>query len=134
VSYAAVSRYQQNDVFSMSPARRVVFLYGQALASLRQAGRHMETGEIEARSKSLDRAREIFGELLATLDFEAGGEIAGNLAALYTWFIGEAFQVDLKPDTGRLQQLITLVADLHGAWAAAADLVADAPQPATAAP
>ncbi len=133
MSYAAVSRYQQNDVVSMSPARRVVFLYGQALASLRQAGRHLEKGEIEARSRSLNRAREIFGELLATLDFEAGGEIAGNLAALYAWFIGEAFQVDLKPDPARLERLITLVADLHAAWTAAADQVDHAPQPAAAA-
>ncbi len=130
MSYQAVSRYQENDVVSMSPPRLVVFLYGQALASLRQAARHMETGEIAARNRSLNRAREIFGELLATLDFEAGGAVATNLAALYAWFISEAFQVDLKPDQQRLQQLISLVADLHSAWTQAAQLVAEPSQPA----
>lgn len=125
MSHAAVSRYRHNDVFSMSPARRVVFLYGQALASLRQAARHVEQGEIEPRNHCLHRAREIFGELLATLDFEAGGAVAGNLAALYAWFMDEAFQVDLQPDSPRLQRLIAMVADLHGAWAQAADLLAE---------
>lgn len=133
MSYAAVSRYQQNDIHSMSPARRVVFLYGQALASLRQAARHMEQGEIESRTRCLGRAREIFGELLATLDFEAGGEVAANLAGLYKWFIGEAFQVDLKPDPLRLQHLITLVTELHGAWVQAAEVVAEPPKPAAVA-
>lgn len=127
MSYTAVNRYQQNDIVSMSPARRVVFLYGQALASLRQAARHLEQGEIEARSKCLTRAREILGELLATLDFEAGGSVAKNLAALYAWFIAETLQVDLKQDGPRLQQLITLVADLHGAWSQAADMVSEQP-------
>lgn len=132
MSSAAVSRYQQNDIASMSPARRVVFLYGQALASLRQAARHLEQNEIEARTRSLTRAREILGELLASLDFEAGGSVATNLAALYTWFIGETVQVDLKRDPARLQKLITLVADLHGAWEQAADQVAGTAQAAVA--
>ncbi len=38
--------------------------------------RHVEQEDIEARSRSLTRAREIIGELLATLDFEAGGSVA----------------------------------------------------------
>lgn len=128
MSYAAISRYQQNDIASMSPARRVVFLYGQTLASLRQAARHLEGRDIEARAKSLTRAREILGELLASLDFEAGGTVATNLAALYSWFIAETIQVDLKQDAPRLQQLIAMIADLHGAWEAAADQVTGRPQ------
>ena len=83
MSYAAVRSYQQNDVTNMSPARQVVFLYGHVLASLRQASRHLAQKDIEARSRSLGKARDILGELLCTLDFEAG-PIASNLAGLYS--------------------------------------------------
>jgi len=128
----AVSRYQQNDVFSMSPARRVVFLYGQALAGLRQAGRHLERGEIESRSRCLTRAREILGELLTTLDFEQGGDIARNLAGLYAWFMSETVEIDFKPDPARLERMTLMVAELHAAWDQAAQQVAE-PAPSMAA-
>lgn len=127
MSYAAVSRYQQNDVASMSPARQVVFLYGHILASLRQASRHLAQQDIEARERSMNKARDIISELLCTLDFEQGGQIAQNLAGLYGWFIDETFQIEVTRDGARLTRLIGLVAELHGAWEQAALQVSEAP-------
>jgi flagellar protein FliS len=129
MSYAATARYQQNDVNSMSPARRVVFLYGQVVASLRQAARKLEEGEIEQRSKLLTRAREILAELLCTLDFEVGGEIAPNLASLYVWMMDETIEVDRTRDVRRLERLTQMVAELHGAWEQAAAMVPDFVRP-----
>ncbi len=125
MSYAGIARYQQNDVFSMSPARRVVFLYGQTLASLRQAARHLENGDVEQRSRCLLRASDILAELLCSLDFEAGGSIASGLAQLYSWMMTEIFETDRLRDTRRLQRLTTMVAELHTAWDQAAAQVAD---------
>jgi flagellar protein FliS len=128
VSYAATARYQQNDVNSMSPARRLVFLYGQIIASLRMAGRRIEEGDVENRSRMLTRAREILGELLCTLDFDAGGEIAPNLARLYIWMMDETVAVDRSRDSKRLERLTQMVAELHSAWEQAAMMVAEEPQ------
>lgn len=128
MSYAATARYQQNDVNSMSPARRVVFLYGQVIASLRMAGRRIEENDVENRTKMLTRAREILAELLCTLDFELGGEIAANLARLYMWMMDETVAVDRAKDLKRLERLTQMVAELHGAWEQAAAMVAETPQ------
>lgn len=127
MSYAAVSRYQQNDVASMSPARQVVFLYSHALASLRMASRHIAQKDVEARERAMNKARDIFAELLGTLDFEAGGQIAHNLAGLYAWFIDETMHIDATRDGARLTRLIGMVAELHGAWDQAAQQVSEAP-------
>ncbi len=124
MSYAAVRSYQQNDVTSMSPARQVVFLYGHVLASLRQASRHLAQQDIEARTRSLSKAREILGELLCTLDFEAG-PVAHNLAGLYGWFMDETVQIDVTRDGARLTRLIGLISELHGAWEQAAQQVSE---------
>ena len=120
MSYAGVAKYQQNDVFSMSPARRLVFLYGQVVANLRQAGRFLERGEGEARSRALTRARDIMGELLSPLNFQEGGEIAANLASLYLWMMDETLEVDRRRDPKRLERLTAMVAELHAAWEQAA--------------
>jgi flagellar protein FliS len=127
MSYAAINRYQQNDVANMSPARQVVFLYGHVLASLRQASRHLAQKDIEARERSMNKARDILSELLVTLDFEAGGQIARNLAGLYGWFIDETFQIEATRDGARLTKLIGLVAELHSAWDLAAQQVTETP-------
>ncbi len=127
MSYAATARYQQNDVNSMSPARRVVFLYGQVIASLRVAGRRIEERDIEQRSRMLTRAREILAELLCTLDFELGGEIAPNLARLYMWMMDETVAVDRTLDLKRLERLTQMVSELHGAWEQAATMVSEVP-------
>lgn len=116
MSHAAVSRYQQNDVFSMSPAKRVVFLYGQVLVNLRQAGRHIAARDIEARSRCLLRAHDIVAELLATLDLEQGGTVATSLAQLYGWVLQEIAGVDRTMNAARLEKLVALVAELHAAW------------------
>lgn len=127
MSYAATTRYQQNDVNSMTPARRVVFLYGQILASLRMAARKLEEKDIEQRSRMLTRAREIIGELLCTLDFELGGDIAANLASLYIWMMDETMAVDRHQDGKRLERLIQMITELHGAWEQAAVMVSEVP-------
>jgi flagellar protein FliS len=127
MSYAALTRYQQNDVASMSPARQVVFLYSHVLASLRQASRHLAQKDVEARERSMNKARDILSELLCTLDFEEGGQIAQNLAGLYGWFIDETIQIESTQDAVRLTRLIGLIAELHGAWDQAAQQVSDAP-------
>lgn len=132
MSYAATARYQQNDVNSMSPARRVVFLYGQVIASLRMASHRIGAGEAESRSRMLTRAREIMAELLCTLDFEQGGEIAPNLARLYMWMMDETVAVDRSNDLKRLERLTQMVAELHQAWEQAATMVAEIPQPGLA--
>ncbi len=131
MSYSGVARYQQNDVFSMSPARRLVFLYGQIVANLRQAARFLERGEIEARARALTRARDIMGELLCTLNFQEGGEIAANLASLYLWMMDETLEVDRRQDPKRLERLTGMVAELHSAWEQAAAQVPEL-HPATA--
>jgi flagellar protein FliS len=125
VSRTGLARYQRNDVFALSPAQQVVLLYGHTLASLRQAARHLERNEIEARTLALTKAREILGELLTVLDFENGGDLALSLAKLYAWFIDELMTVDRTRDAARLARVTGMVADLHGSWVEAVGLVAD---------
>jgi flagellar protein FliS len=113
----------------MTPARRVVFLYGQVVASLRQAARRIQDGDVEQRTRLLTKAREILAELLCTLDFELGGEIAPNLATLYMWMMDETVAIDRLKDAQRLERLTQMVSELHGAWEQAASMVPEAGVP-----
>lgn len=113
----------------MSPARRVVYLYSHLLVQLRQAARYLETGEVLPRNQAAVKAREIVGELLFSLDFDAGGEIAANLGRLYEFLIWELTQFEFHPDRNRLAKATTIVSTLHEAWEGAARQVAELPAP-----
>lgn len=118
------SRYLENDVLSRSPEWLVPLLYEHLIKNLTRASIHIEAGNLEGKSFSLDLANQIVMELLSTLDHERGGEIAKNLSSLYTYLVGEIIAIGRTLDTEHLRRLIGLVSELHEAWVKAAEQVA----------
>jgi flagellar protein FliS len=119
---AAGARYREMEILSMPPDRRLVLLFTHLLVQLRLARGHAERKEIERRTERVDRAQEIVVELLASLDYEAGGDLAKRLAGLYGWLVSELASLHARPDLARFDLVIKVVAELHEAWTAAADM------------
>jgi flagellar protein FliS len=64
----------------------------------------------------LTKAREIIFELNASLDMDAGGEIAKNLRSVYSFLWTRLTQVNSKNDVVLLDRLIHILEDLAKAW------------------
>ncbi len=120
----ALSRYQETEVNAMSAPQRVVFLYSHLLSTLHQTGRLAASRSFEEYGRKLLRAQTIVQELLVSLDHEAGGDLAGQLAALYGYFLAELIALSVRPEPDRLGRLTLLVRELHEAWQKAAEQVA----------
>lgn len=118
MSYATnATQYQEVAVRSASPAQLVVMVYDHLLLNLRRTRVATEQGNAELRLASLDRARAALGELLAGLDLERGGEMAGQLNGLYAFFLAELVDVGMRPSVARLDRVIAMVADLRESFA-----------------
>jgi flagellar secretion chaperone FliS len=117
---SALARYQEVDVLTMPAGRRLVLLYGHLVLALRQGRVAIVAGDIAGRSARVVKALDILHELLFSLDREAGGKMADDLAALYAHLIAEIGAVDRRPDAARLDRVIEITATLHEAWASAA--------------
>ena len=115
-SARVATAYGSLDVLAMSPARRVVFLYTQLMASLTRARRCLAGGDVEGRSETLCRAQAIVQELLVSLNREVGGELGDHLAALYGYFVAEIVAIDSQRDPARLTRLLAMVSPLLEAW------------------
>jgi flagellar protein FliS len=89
---------------------------GLELLALNSQGKK-DPGRIEKISKAMLKAQEILTELMASLDFERGADIAKNLFALYTWFNQELLEANLKQDPRRITVVRNMVHELRGAWA-----------------
>lgn len=110
------STYLDYEALDVSRRRLIPLLYEGMLENLRRADEQIGTQDVEGKSRSLRKASEIVYELLASLDFEAGGDLAPRLAGLYGYFVTEIAEVGRTLDRQRLASLVTMVSALHGAW------------------
>lgn len=124
MSYSRTARYTESEILTRSPEWLVPLLFEHLLAAMRRAVVQIEIADREGRAASLGRASAIIGELLASLDRENGGEIAENLARIYTYMATQLLDVAPSGGVGSLPQLIELAGELHEAWVSAAEAVA----------
>ena len=115
--------YRRTTVNSTSRERLVPLLYEHLLINLKRADRQIRSKDLEGKAESLGKASEIVYELLSALDFDQGGEIAGRLASLYSYFLQEIRTVSRKMDVARLGQMVEMIEELHEPWVEAARIV-----------
>jgi flagellar protein FliS len=116
-AYAVPQSYQSNDILTAPPGRLVVLLYDGATKFLRQAAAAMRLRNIERSNKSMQRGEAILSELLATLDYEKGGEIAASLRDLYLFCQSHLNEARIERDADKIDVVVELLGELREAWA-----------------
>ena len=106
--------YQQGQVSSADPVRIVVLLYEGAIRFIGQA--QAAWADPSARGTGLGRAHRIIAELLASLDYEQGGEIATNLDGLYHFALDEITRANVSGDPKRLDGVVKVLRELLSGW------------------
>ena len=77
----------------------------------------MKAGNIPEKGKSVSRAMQLIDHgLRASLDKNAGGEIAENLDALYEYMGARLLMANLKNDLTILEEVQRLLTELSDAW------------------
>ena len=115
-AYAAPKSYQQNDVLTAPPGRLVVLLYDGAIRFLRQAAVLTRQGDVQRTNTAMQRGEAIIAELLSTLDYERGGEIAASLRDLYLFCQRELNTARIERDADRIDVIVELLLELREAW------------------
>jgi flagellar protein FliS len=122
----------ETGITSASPHKLIVMLYDGALVALLGAKTNIAAGNIAAKGSAISKAISIIDNgLRASLDKNAGGEIAANLDALYDYMSRRLLHANLKNDVTIIDEVHGLLADLRGAWVEIGDKVQ---QPPVAAP
>ena len=120
----AISTYKETKVKTASQGQLIIMLYdgaikhldkGLELLSSNREGK-VNPGNIEMISNSILKAEEIITELIVSLDFEQGGDIATNLFALYTWFNKELVEANIQHDVPRIMAVRSHLSELKNAW------------------
>jgi len=120
----AISSYRETRINTASQGQLIIMLYEEAVKCLdrglelliQNSGAKKNPGNIEKISKSILKTQEIITELIVSLDFERGGEIAKNLFSLYTWFNKELLEANITHDIHRVTSVRNQINELRSAW------------------
>lgn len=117
MSYAnGANAYRKNAAMGASPVQLVVMLYDGALRFAEEGKRAMIEKNYEVQNDKLQRAQKIVMELMGSLDFEKGGEIAKNLLGLYEFTLNELIEGNITDSPERIANAQSTLRELREAW------------------
>jgi len=104
------------SVTDADPHKLVALLFAGACQRIRLAQACLAQGDQARKGKAIGEACAIVGHLNGSLDHEAGGEIAGNLSALYEYVIQRLTEANLHNDDAGLVESLALLGEIDSAW------------------
>ena len=105
-------------VETADPHRLILMLFDGATVAISLARIHMENGQIADKGAAISKAIDLITNgLAASLDKEAGGELAERLAALYEYMAQRLLFANLKNSVAALDEVSELLNALRDAWA-----------------
>lgn len=108
--------YRQNQVTTADPGTILLMLYQGTIDFLRQAKTSLERRDMAEKGRCITRALAIISELLTSLNFEIGGEMARNLESLYLFMLEQITAANVGNDPKPLDDAIALLSTLKEGW------------------
>ena len=113
--------YRTTSVETASPAKIVLMLFDGAIGFLHRALIGFEQDALTVRnetiSNNLVKSQRIVNELRASLDLNAGGELAQTLHGLYDFMDEQLRQANFKKDRAPILVTQELLGELRAGWA-----------------
>lgn len=110
--------YKETQIKTASPGKLIIMLYDGAIKHCKLAHENLEKGFKfnDKACQSLTKAQDIISELMVSLDFEKGGDIAKNLFSLYVYMNRRLLDSNLQKDAEPVKEVQNMLSELRGAW------------------
>ncbi|MEK6736457.1 MAG: flagellar export chaperone FliS [Pseudomonadota bacterium] len=123
VTNNAIAAYQrigvETGVESADPHKLILMLFEGAQEAIARAKMHMQLNEVAEKGQMISKAIMIIDHgLKASLDKNAGRDLALKLEALYDYMSNRLLIANLQNSPEILTEVNGLLAELHGAWKA----------------
>lgn len=103
-------------VAAADPHKLVMMLMDGAIERIRAAQGCISRGAMGEKAQLIHRAVAIIGELHASLDLSAGGQIAANLSELYDYMTRTLLKATIENNVEMLEEVSKLLHEIRGAW------------------
>ncbi|MCC7369087.1 MAG: flagellar export chaperone FliS [Chloroflexi bacterium] len=109
-------QYRATKVETAGSVDLVVMLYQGAVRFTRLGMDGLSRQDNQAAHTNFVRAQDIIVELLGSLNHEAGGQIAGQLASIYDYCFRQLVTANIKKDPAPAREVVGILRDLGTAW------------------
>ena len=117
------NKYKKASVESASREKLLLMLYEGAIKFTKKAIIAVDQKDIPGRCENITRAYDIVLELMNTLDFNVGGEVAQNLEQLYMFITDELTRANITGKKEHLQNVLKILETLYDGWKEAVELL-----------
>lgn len=111
-----VQSYRKTNITTSDPVRLIIMCYEGVIDNLKLAKEKIKEKDYEKKAKAIIKAQDIINELMCSLNFEKGEEIAGNLESLYNYMLRRILQADFNNDIRAIDEVIEIFTELLSAW------------------
>lgn len=112
----AADAYRNNQILTAPQNKLIVMLYDGIVKNLNLAKKALEVKDNTKVNDNLIKAQEIILELMTTLNFEQGGEVAKNLYQMYDYLYFRLIQANTEKDLEKIEEVQKFVEELRKAW------------------
>jgi flagellar secretion chaperone FliS len=118
ISSNPLNVYKETQIKTASQGKLIIMLYDGAIRHIDAGIRALEVSGTPADSvnSTLVKAQDLITELMVSLDFERGGDIARGLFNLYLYFNRRLVEANIKKDTAPLVEVRRMLGELRDAW------------------
>jgi flagellar protein FliS len=115
--------YKETQIKSATPGQLIIMLYDGAIKNINIAldGLGKKSKKLDHISNAIIKAQDIISELMVSLDFEKGGEIAKNLFSIYVFMNRELLNANIGKEAASLNTVKKILTELRDAWIQIAD-------------
>ncbi len=117
------NKYKKASVESASQEKLLLMLYEGAIKFTKRAIIATDNKDIPNRCENITRAYDIVLELMNTLDFKVGGEVAENLEQLYMFITDELTRANITGKKEHLENVLKILETLYDGWKEAVELI-----------
>lgn len=110
--------YKETSIKTASGGKLILMLYDGAIKQIDIAIDLIDKGpkHYDKTNNAIIKAQDIVTELMVSLDFEKGGDIAKNLFSLYMFFNQQMVNANISKDKELLERIRKLISDLRETW------------------
>ena len=112
----AHKQYTNVHVSTVDRGRLLLMLYDGCVKFLKHSKVGLESKDIPKFARFLSKAQAIISELMLTLDFEKGGDVAKDLDRLYDFMLFYLTEANLEKNPQKIQKVIDLVEIIASAY------------------
>jgi flagellar protein FliS len=110
------NNYVNSKVNTTSKGNLLIMVYDSAIRNIKEAQVQMVEKDFSKKGLAIDTAYKAVSELLFSLNFEVGGEIAKNLSSIYNFILRQITASNISNDPTKLDAPLKILSDFKQTW------------------